>query len=352
MTTTFRAHSPADLLAAIPTMAGYTPRDSVVILPFAGTTSVGLFRFDLPPAHPQEFAASALGIVCRLEEATGMLVVIYSDAPVVAPAASPFADLVEALRCTADACGIELGDVMTVATNGWFCDGEQHIRPLSDIGDAPDVGAPKPRPHQGSGTRLPRVDAERVPEVRSELARLETVARDEHPRDMAARLSHMAEVFESAVEAQRGSVADDALLLWLLARPSFRDVALAQWCYDSEVAEGVLDFQLDWLDGCTDPPETVFLMGEGPAPSPDRLRAALRRVRHLAACTSGRDRAAPLGCAAWISWALGMSTHAASYANKALRAHPGHGLAQIVATLCANGHLPLWAFPAENRRAH
>ncbi len=331
-------------------MAGYNPADSVVVLPFAGSTSVGLFRFDLPVMQPQQFAASALGIVCRLEETTGMIVVIYAGNTVATPLSNPFAPVADALRVTADACGIELGDVITVAQNGWFSEADDEVHAHSEIGDGPDVGAPKPKANQSSGTRLPRVDAGRMREMRAELARLDEASGVEAPREVAERLGRMNEVFEAAVEAQRGSVAGDALLLWLLSRPSFRDVALAQWCYDADTAEEVLEFQLDFLDGEPEPPEALFLMGEGPAPDADRLRAALRRMRQLAACASGRDRAAPLACAAWLSWALGMSTHAASYAQKALRAQPSYGLAQIVATLCANGHLPLWAFPAENRR--
>lgn len=331
-------------------MAGYTPADSVVILPFAGSTSVGLFRFDLPVIQPQQFAASALGIVCRLEETSGMIVVVYAETSVALPDANPFSPLADAIRLTADACGIDLGDVIIVAQNGWFSESDETVHPHSEIGDAPDVGGPKPKANQSSGTRLPRVDAERMRAIRSELARLDHASRDASPRDLVERFDRMHEVFESAVEGQRGSVGDDALLLWLLSRPSLRDVALSQWCYDADSADEVLEFQLDWLDGAHNAPETLFLMGEGPAPDAARLQAALRRVRQLAACASGRGRAAPLACAAWISWALGMSTHAATYAQKALRADPGHGLSQIVATLCANGHLPLWAFPAENRR--
>ncbi len=332
-------------------MAGYTPRDSIVILPFAGSSSVGLFRFDLPTIGPQQFAASALGIVCRLEEATGMIVVLYADSVDATPNSNPFAPVTEALRLTADACGIEVGDVITVARNGWFSEVDNVVHSHREIGDPPDVGAPKPKASQSSGTRLPRIDADRMRTIRAQVTALEREHGSESPREIVERLGDVHAIFEAAVEAQRGTVDDDAVLLWLVARPSLRDVAMSQWCHGISAGAKTLEFQLDWLDGSPNPPEDLFLMGEGPAPDPDRLRAALRRVRQLAASASGRDRAAPLACAAWLSWALGMSTHAASYAQKALRAQPRHGLAQIVASICANGHLPLWAFPAENRRS-
>jgi hypothetical protein len=51
-----------------------------------------------------------------------------------------------------------------------------------------------------------------------------------------------------------------------------------------------------------------------------------------------------LAAAAWISWALGRSTHAAWYAERALEIEPGHGLSEIVATMIGAGHLPEWAF--------
>lgn len=345
MTATFKAKSAADLLSAIPTMAGYNPADSVVIMPFCGTSSVGLFRFDLPLSDPAQFAATALGIVCRLEEATGMMVVIYAVDRDGEPGNHDFTELGAAMTLCADACGLDIGDLLFVFRNGWFGLEDTEVHSHDEIGDPPDVGGSKPKANQSAGTRLPRVDRARMSAVRSALAQIDTDLASTAPSAVIDRLENVHDLFESVIESAQGEVEDDAMLLWILGRPSLRDVALSQWCHGADAAAETLQNQLNWLEGIPYPPVDVFLMGEGKAPDVDRLRAALKRLRHLAASASGRDRAAPLACAAWISWALGLSTHADAYAKRALKAQPSHGLSQIIETMCVNGHLPefLWS---------
>ena len=51
-----------------------------------------------------------------------------------------------------------------------------------------------------------------------------------------------------------------------------------------------------------------------------------------------------LAAAAWLSWALGRSTHAAIFADLALAVDADHGMSQIVATFVASGHLASWVF--------
>ncbi|MBN9173996.1 MAG: hypothetical protein J0I70_07570, partial [Microbacterium sp.] len=55
---------------------------------------------------------------------------------------------------------------------------------------------------------------------------------------------------------------------------------------------------------------------------------------------------APATCA-WLSWALGRSTHAESFARRACELEPEHGLGEIVRSFVAVGHVPDWAFRAE-----
>ena len=67
-------------------------------------------------------------------------------------------------------------------------------------------------------------------------------------------------------------------------------------------------------------------------------------MRHLAAYADDEHRPNLLAAAAWLSWALGRSTHADAYARRVLAIDSEHGLSQIVRTLVDAGHLPEFAF--------
>ena len=71
MTTIVKAASAAQFLALVPRMLGYRPTRSLVLIPFAGSRSLGAMRIDLPADAESVDAAAAtvLGMVCRLPEA-------------------------------------------------------------------------------------------------------------------------------------------------------------------------------------------------------------------------------------------------------------------------------------------
>src|SRR4051794_15352046 len=184
MTTTFRANSPADLLRAIPAMAGYIPQDSVVLIPFCETTSIGLFRFDIPHTEPARFVATALGMVCRLEEVTGIVAVVYAAESQATPLDHPFGELLESLSRTSHACGIDIGDIIVVASEGWFTERDTAMRSHEEITTPLSLDTAKPRSSQASGTRLPRVDSKRMGEVRDALTKIDAEFATAEPRDI------------------------------------------------------------------------------------------------------------------------------------------------------------------------
>ena len=81
MTTIVKAASAAQFLALVPRMLGYRPTQSLVLIPFAGSRSLGAMRVDLPadPASVDAAAATVLGMVCRLPEADAVVAVTYTD---------------------------------------------------------------------------------------------------------------------------------------------------------------------------------------------------------------------------------------------------------------------------------
>jgi hypothetical protein len=124
-----------------------------------------------------------------------------------------------------------------------------------------------------------------------------------------------------------------------------RDVALVQWSGSFDDGDHALDAQMRWESGEEYPVHLAMRMwGEGLQPEPKRLVAALEMVRHVAALMPADVRAGSLAMCAWLSWALGRSTHADIYARMACEIEPEHGLSEIVLSFVTAGHLPEWAF--------
>ena len=169
------------------------------------------------------------------------------------------------------------------------------------------------------------------------------------PRALAAvcRLDDLPQFFEDALARplQGADVYDTAALVWCLARPSLRDVALVQWSGNLAQGDEAFDAQLRWEAGEEYPAHLAMRMwGEGDPPQVSRLESGLALARHAAAVAPRGSQPGALAMCAWLSWALGRSTHAAAYAERACQIDPEHGLSQIVLSFVGAGHLPDWAF--------
>lgn len=402
MTMIVKAANAAQFLSVVPRMLGFLPQRSVVLVPFDGARSLGAMRFDLPPAQedPARLAATHLGIVCRVPHADALAIVIYGDEEWDA-AAIPRRALADALLARADDCGLRVTDALFVGADAWgsYLDAEcpARGRPLAELETVPagTGGAlpPLPTGDQTSGADLPVADAaaaERVAEALRSLgdavellcgadaattpgasrrgatdraAALDGTAEAEPPLaastdpdsrriDPAAlvavcALDDLPTLFEDALEWDAAALApyDAAALIWCLARPSLRDIALVQWCSDIDGGDEALTAQLRWEAGEEYPAHLAMHMwGEGEQPEPARLDAALDLARAAASLAPERARAGALATCAWLSWALGRSTHAERYAQQACGIEPEHGLAEIVLSFIGAGHLPDWAF--------
>lgn len=371
MTTIVKAADAAQFLALVPRMLGYTPTRSVVVVPMARGRSLGAMRLDLPSDDAlvdDGFAATVVGMVCRVEVADALVVVVYSDRGTAD--GLPHAGLVDGLARTADASGLHLVDALVVAADGWGAPRAQppRVRPLSELVTAPTPGTPEPTGDQRSGSTLPRRTSAERRQVgaayRSLRAALSIVCGLPPEPDRAARIDPAA--LEAACELDdlpalfEKSLDDDAealppmraaLLGWCLSRPALRDVALVQWASDAAGGEAAMTAQRRWEDGEEYPADLAAVMwGEGVRPQLDRIERALTLTRHVAALTATRRRAGALAVCAWLSWALGRSTHAGAYAEAALASDPDHGLADIVRSFVAAAHLPDWAFTRDDER--
>ncbi|WP_309068556.1 DUF4192 family protein [Microbacterium sp.] len=355
-----RAGDNAEFLSLVPHLVGCLPRDSVVLIPFADRRTLGGMRIDLPPADAPDvraLAAGFLGAFARVRHANRIAVVVYTDDAYRDPRGRiSRAALAEALLGCAGVAGYEVVEALCVAADGWGSylepDGSyagsrlDEIRP-EDI----DLGDGTPLADQHAGLELPASAEAEVRAVASAI-RERTALRLEDPALLA--------VFEDVVSGQSELSADTlALLVLALDRPAIRDIALSQWSGDLAEGREIQRFNIAWAAGeAWDFAGPLRLAGEGERPDPARLRRAREVVRTVASVAPRRLRTGALASAAWLSWALGSSTHAAHYVRLAQEINPAHGLADIVATMIHHQHLPSWAYerqvpgpPPENRAA-
>lgn len=356
----------AEFLALLPRMLGFHARRSVVLVPFARTRTLGAMRLDLPPDElgMEAFAATGVGMVCRVPDADGIALVVYADAPFCSDGSPPHAALARAILDKADACGLATVDALCVAADGWgsFLRPPSAPRPLAELGPQPR-GAEhlsEPRADQWAGCELPEPEQEAVDAVRAALDSLsaaiaalcgsgggESDRIDPLALDAAARLDDLPALFEGMLGWDASALApfDTASAVWCLSRPALRDIALVGWVAGPGACDLALSAQLRWERGEPYPEDLARIMwGDGVQPDPQRLVTALEVARATAAVTPHGLRPGPLAVCAWLSWAAGRSTHAASYAKRAVEIEPEHGLAEIVLSFVTANHLPDWAF--------
>lgn len=365
MSTIVTASGAAQFLSLVPSLLGFTPTRSLVVVPLARRRSLGAMRLDLPPDDLVDSVAStAVGMLCRIPTADGVMVIIYTDAAITP--ALPHRDLAEAVGRAADACGLTLVDAFTIAADGWGSHLDRDLplagHPLAELIPLTPTPGALPKGDQASGATLPRQSANARRAVGVALDSLATALEvicgipamtervdrvDPAALEAACQLDDLPTLFENALQWDAADLTPmrAAVLTWCLDRPSLRDVALVQWASDMSGGDRALDAQQKWEDGAPYPADLAERMwGEGPLPDPDRLRAALALTRQVAALSPAEHRPGPLALCAWLSWALGRSTHADRYARQALRIDAAHGLSEIVQSFVQAAHMPDWAF--------
>lgn len=329
--TTIKAGTPRDFLGLVPALLGFTPQDSLVLVPFEASRTIGAMRLDLD-ADAATLAHTGLGLVCQVPRVTGVAAVIYA-----AEDADSTRDLGQQIADVADRQGLHLVDVLYVASDGYgsHLTGEAP-RPVAEIA-TPDALREKVAASQTAGASIPDADPARAARIAFAAARMDDDA--------------LADFVAVAEDALTGDPADldtrqAAILLTGIGIPLWRDVALIQWATDRGNGTRALAAQIGHSIMGAPVPESIArtLYGQGDRPDADRLTAGLALVRHLAAYADDQERPNLLAAAAWLSWALGRSTHATVYTDRALAIDPDHGMSQIVATLCSAAVLPDWAF--------
>lgn len=331
MSKTVKAADARGFLSVVPSLLGYIPVESIVVIPFKGSMSLGAMRFDLPKydAQVENVASTLVGMLCRVADADGAVVVAYTE-----QVSTQCTAILEAMEERMDMCGIRVQDVLYVAADGWgsLIEGAAP-RPVSELTPPEGVVAPTKR-GQLDGTQLPHISTLRMGWISDAF---ETT-------DLPAQDSDWIALFERLSTEKPDDFSAETVVLAAatMEAPSMRDTAMMQSGWGQGMGDQALAAQRAWEQGTPYPVSIAGLMhGDGPRPNPARLENLLEAARLVAGVV---DSAGALSVAAWTCWALGRSSHAEHYAKQGLKIDPGHGLCEIVATLVNAGHLPDWAF--------
>lgn len=346
-----------------------------MLLPFEGSRAYGAMRVDLPPEHaqPEEFADAALHALLQVTAIDAAAVVVYTDSSVQHVPDGvllPHLPVIEALLDAIAATGLRIVDALCVTPEGWSCylSDEPTLAPAASIPSAPAVpGLGDVSGDQLAGAELPAGDLARREQVGRALRELSVVLEGhlgghpspgvpESPLALATAEGVLEDLpaFAESLLASPGDIAayNCAALLWCLSRPVLRDAILVQWATDEAFGCRALDSQLGFSAHGAEIPDAVgeVFLGRGRRPDPDRLGCALHVAKMAASLAPTDAKVGALTAAAWLSWALGRSSHAGAYVDQALEIDPGHSMATLIGTMLSAGMLPEWTL-RRGRRA-
>ncbi|TAM67608.1 MAG: DUF4192 family protein [Microbacteriaceae bacterium] len=387
MQTIVTTDQPHDLLALVPQLVGFRPQNSLVLIAFNGKRTCGAYRVDLPdPASDSSYrrmATTLIGMLCKVREADGVILVIYTDDRFDECGGIPRETFAMIVLGRARTAGFAVKDALCVAADGWgsyFDDTDAAAQPRrlamidessahAAVPDGERAALLSPRER----AKLPSVDLARRERIGRAVARLRTgsTGRGAYVADVAAAMcstdagatGSVADV-DSLFEPWEGFVAfaevalrlDGATISSELAAqiiltaelPSLRDVLLFDWAWGRDIGLRACRLNQRHTRGeliTADEDGALGLAGIGmPRPDPDRLGTAIELLRHLTACAPKSMRAPLLTMLAWLHWALGSGSTAALFIAQARAIDSRYGLAELLDSTLQNGMLPEWSF--------
>ncbi|HEY4269543.1 MAG TPA: DUF4192 family protein [Galbitalea sp.] len=373
MTLVMKAAGPADLLALVPTLAGFEPRNSLLLLMFRGKRTCGAIRFDLPPSSSptvlKRLANHVVGTVCRVPGVDGVVPIVYTDEKIATESALPRDDYLRVVKRRLHHSGLFVKALLCVASNGWasYLDPQrpQHGHPLDDISrskllrnipagirDIRTLGGTLPEvSHEHRVRFLERFDDLRA---RVDLALAGDPEVDDDPDPGVVPVHDIVKLFEDALRWDEAEIERwGPLLMLILQEPTARDSAMLQWATNEIVGEMSLGLAplmpgqpgaAAMVDSATGELIGNLMLGIGPRPDPGRVLAGIELLRRLTPLLDDQQQLAPLCMLAWLNWALGHGSAAGDYLDRAVRIDPAYGMAEVLGTMLGNGIMPDWAF--------
>jgi hypothetical protein len=381
-----------DFLALVPQLAGFQPERSVVLVAFRGNRTCGALRFNLPEpelsrAILRRIATSLVGTLCKISGVDAVVPVLYTDERFAGVPGIPGERFAEILTRRAELSGFLVRDCLCVAADGWgsYLDPGCPAggRPLAEIADSPVNRDLPPEAQRELATLrsradLPAVDAALRERCARRLARYESLgSRIPDAPDLPELVSMVGDILDPVASTEAALDIDPAelgaeaaaTLLFLVESPARRDQVMLQIAFCEEIGrvthelnqryaaiqqrtgrsmdEIVAEEQVASGDA-RDLAQTGSLMlgSVSERPDPDRIERGIELLKMLVAVAPKRVRPAPLCMLAWLSWALGRSSVAGIFIDRALAIDPDYGMARLLLTVVSAGHLPEWAFAA------
>ena len=352
----------AEVLAVAPYMLGYQPKQSVVFVLFDGKRTCGALRLDLPtdasPVTFKRFANFALGTVAKIHGVEALAPMIFTEERFGDDSRIPHTELMDVLRRRIGQMGYELRDALCLAGDGWASYLAPKVppggQPLDELSDAvatflPDMPRDQVAHDQTVGSVRVPLNPARAAKTARRIQSLEKLAVDATDEGVKVLLSrHRSPLFIEWVLGWSDEDMDDRAWLALLRfqNPPLRDQAMLQWAFGSEFGERLFAATESAGDDFRNlsPELGDRMMGKGPRPDLERAARGIHLLREMLPFATNDLRPAPLCMLAWLSWAIGRTTHAVEYINQALAINPDYGMATLLASLLDAGLLPEWAF--------
>jgi Domain of unknown function (DUF4192) len=324
MNDAIRISTPADILGFIPHTLGFAPRESFVFLTLRENTLGATLRVDAPLfGDPVGFARSMVNYLAVDEQATSVLLAIYTDDAPAAAAQRPFHDHVEAVIQELETAGTPLKDAWLVTSEHWqnlLCDSEAGCclpEPLESITDGQlnaELVFRGSSYQKAPGTSYPPFTgpADTADRIREAL-----------PGVFAGELHTGRELWADALIRDGWTDPDTAAeLVAYFQRPNLRDVMFCN----------VIDPERPDAEESGD-----LLIGQGITPDWDRVDRAQQLARAVMETAPEGYRAPLLTLIGWLSYLKGQSSVAAEHFTLAIEDTPGYRLAELMAQLVSRG---------------
>jgi hypothetical protein len=330
MSKSVRVTGPVDILGLVPELVGFMPSDSVVLLVFAGNAICGTYRIDLPaPSDDRVYrrlAMTIVGMLCKVRGGDGVLPIVYTTDSFADHGGIPREHFTTRLIERARSAGFRVFDALCVAADGW----------------GSYLASDRDEPHELAEVRAAEL-------LRSAEPGAGDVASDaELP---AERLDPVAVAEACVGQGFDGVPADEiAAVLWLASRAVLRDAMLYTWAWGTDIGEAAFALNLALSAGAELGPEGERLAGalggfsEMPRPDRARVTRAIDALRTVTALAPAKARAPLFTMLGWLHWALGRSSVAGRFVDRARRLDPEYGLAELLDAMLQAGHVPEWAF--------
>lgn len=346
MTTVIKKATAADLIAALPAFIDRDPLGSVVLIAFKGRQSFGALRLDIPGSGEKRFAATALGLFCKIEGAEDVVPVICSDGP-----ASSQAHLLGVLVRRFQQAGYPVRDALAVGCDGYSShyDPDARLQPLGEIEAAASRLALDPP--AGVPGRVPRADELACRRMNEDLARLRALVEEDEDLSAFEPIEDLPFFVEGALDWGDGEFAEHgALLLFALQGPPVRDLVMLQWAFGLELGDAMwsdetcagIEARKKYTD--VDKLAAELMLGRGPCPDLVRVTLAIALLTRVIALADDADRPAPLCMLAWLNWARGRGSAAGAHVDEVRSIAPDYSMGELLDAMFSRGLMPEWIF--------